>query len=65
MVGLSISPLQGLMTFWFTSGNILFIPSGLKKMTRIMKCNQSQRNDIFAEYKVYSTKTNPEGMKLL
>ena len=32
MVGLRISPFQGLMTFWFASGYNLFISLGLKKM---------------------------------
>ncbi len=30
--GLIISPLRGLMTFWFTTGYHVVIPSGLKKM---------------------------------
>jgi hypothetical protein len=65
MVGLRISPLRGLITFWDSSGYNLIIPSRLKKITTIVQHNQSQRDDTFLKNKVYNTKTNPKGVKLL
>lgn len=50
MGGLIISPLRGLIDFWFALSYNLYIPSGLKKITE----HKPRKDGIFAENEIIS-----------